>query len=309
MGNYVIFSEWHFSIQIMNYINKLLLGTVQFGLNYGINNSIGQPDKEVVFDILSYAFENGIKYLDTAELYGNSHELIGEFHKLFPTKKFNVITKFPHVIEDRLDNKINSYLNQLNIDQLEAILFHSFDSYVNYRSNLTNLIKLKNKSIKYIGVSVYTNEQMIEVIDDINIDIIQIPFNLFDNLNQRGELLIKAKSKNKIIHTRSSFLQGLFFMKKDNPNSIRNNLVNELNIVENISLKSSIPIGSIALNYCLMQANIDGVLIGVDSLQQLKENIAFAENKVPNQYLDEINNIRINNVELLNPSMWKLKQY
>ena len=72
---------------------------------------------------------------------------------------------------------------------------------------------------------------------------------------------------------------------------------------------SAIPIGSIALNYCLMQANIDGVLIGVDSLQQLKENIAFAENKVPNQYLDEINNIRINNVELLNPSMWKLKQY
>ena len=59
------------------------------------------------------------------------------------------------------------------------------------------------------------------------------------------------------------------------------------------------------LNYCLVQANIDGVLIGVDSLQQLKENIAFAENKIPNQYLDEINTIRIDNIELLNPSMWK----
>ena len=285
--------------------DKLILGTVQFGLKYGINNSLGKPEKESVIEILSYAYDNGIKYLDTAELYGNAHELIGEFHKSHPTKKFNIITKFPHEFEDSLDNKIKCYLNQLNIEYLEAILFHSFDSYINHKSHITKLVNLKNKNVKHIGVSVYTNEQMNEVIDDINIDIIQIPFNLFDNLNLRGELLIKAKSKNKIIHTRSAFLQGLFFMKKDNPNSIRIKLENEFNIVENISLKSSIPIGSIALNYCLVQANIDGVLIGVESLQQLKENIAFAENKIPNQFLDEINTIRIDNIELLNPSMWK----
>ena len=284
--------------------DKLILGTVQFGLKYGINNSFGKPEKKSVFDILSYAYDNGIKYLDTAELYGNAHELIGEFHKLYPTKKFNIITKFPHNFEDRLDHKINSYLNELDIDYLEAILFHSYDSYINHKSRLADLVKLKSKSVKYIGVSVYTNEQMNEVIDDINIDIIQIPFNLFDNFNLRGELIIKAKSNNKIIHTRSAFLQGLFFMKKDNPNVVRVKLEKELDFIEDISIKSSIPIGSIALNYCLMQNFIDFVLIGVDSLDQLKENIDFAENKIPNQCLDEINEIRINNIELLNPSMW-----
>lgn len=285
--------------------DKLILGTVQFGLKYGINNSIGKPERESVFDILSCAYENGIKYLDTAELYGNAHDLIGEFHKLHPTKSFNIITKFPHYFDDSLDNKINSYLKQLNIDSLEAVLFHSFDSYINHKSQLSNLLNLKNKSVKHIGVSVYTNDQMNEVIDDINIDIIQIPFNLFDNLNLRGELLKKAKLKNKIIHTRSAFLQGLFFMKKDNPISIRIKLENELNIIENISLKHSMPIGSIALNYCLAQANIDGVLIGVDSLEQLKENIDFAKDKNQNEFLEEINAIRIKNIELLNPSMWK----
>jgi aryl-alcohol dehydrogenase-like predicted oxidoreductase len=284
--------------------DKLILGTVQFGLKYGINNSLGKPEKESVFDILTYAHNNGIKYLDTAELYGNAHELIGEFHKLHPTKKFNIITKFPHDFEDSLDNKINSYLNQLDIDYLEAILFHSFDSYTNHKSQLTNLVKLKSKSVKYIGVSVYTNEQMNEVIDDINIDIIQIPFNLFDNLNLRGELIKKAKSNNKIIHTRSVFLQGLFFMKKDNPFPIRIKLENEMEVITHISMKSSISIGSIALNYCLQQPNINGVLIGVDSLHQLKENISFAENKILDQYIDEINKIRIDNIELLNPSMW-----
>ncbi len=284
--------------------NKLILGTVQFGLQYGINNSLGKPEKESVFEILSFAYDKGIKYLDTAELYGNAHELIGEFHKTNPTKKFEIITKFPHEFEDTLDHKINSYLNQLDIDYLEAILFHSYNSYINHKSHLIDLVKLKSKSVKYIGVSLYTNEQINEVINDNNIDIIQIPFNLFDNLNLKGELINKAKSNNKIIHTRSAFLQGLFFMKKDNPNPIRVKLDKELDLIEEISIKSSIPVGSIALNYCLMQNCIDGVLIGVDSLEQLKENIYFSENKIPNKYFDEINEIKINNIELLNPSKW-----
>ena len=286
-------------------VNKIILGTVQFGLEYGINNINGKPDKETVFEILSSAYDNGIKYLDTAELYGDAHNLIGEFHKSVPSKKFNIITKFPHEFEDSVEKKINTYLTQLNVGQLHAILFHSFDSYLKHKEQLKNIVKLKDKSLKYIGVSVYTNEQMDEVIDDLNIEIIQIPFNLFDNLNQRGELLKKAKNKNKIIHTRSAFLQGLFFMKKNNPNIIRTKLENELDIIAEISVKSALSIGSISLNYCLMQNNIDGVLMGVDSLQQLKENIAYLENKISNQYIKEIEKINIQDVNLLNPSLWK----
>ena len=285
-------------------VNKLILGTVQFGLEYGINNINGKPDKETVFEILSYAYDRGIKYLDTAELYGDAHNLIGEFHKSNPTKKFKVISKFPHEFEDSVGEKINTYLTQLNVDQLHAILFHSFDSYWKHKDHLKNIVQLKDKIVKHVGVSVYTNEQMGEVIDDLNIEIIQIPFNLFDNSNQRGEFLKRAKGKNKIIHTRSAFLQGLFFMGKSNSNIIRIKLEKELDIISEISLKSSVSIGSIALNYCLLQNNIDGVLIGVDSLQQLKENIAHTENKLSNQYVKEIEMINIQNRDLLNPSLW-----
>jgi aryl-alcohol dehydrogenase-like predicted oxidoreductase len=285
-------------------VNKLILGTVQFGLEYGINNLKGKPDTKTVFEILSYAYDNGIKYLDTAVLYGDAHNLIGEFHKKNSNQKFNIITKFPNDFEGTVEDKIHTYLTQLNVDQLHAILFHSFESYLKHKEQLKNIIQLKNKCVKFIGVSVYTNGQMDEVIDDINIDIIQIPFNLFDNLNQRGELLKKAKNKNKIIHTRSAFLQGLFFMEKNNPNVIRTRLEKELDSIAEISLKSSLSIGSIALNYCLVQNNIDGVLIGVDSLQQIKENIAYTENKLSNQYVKEIEMINIQNRDLLNPSLW-----
>lgn len=284
---------------------KLILGTVQFGLKYGINNSVGKPLKESVFDILLHAHENGIKYLDTAELYGNAHELIGEFHRSYPEKKFKVITKFPHDFDDRSDDKIKNYLNQLNVDYLEAILFHSYDSYIYHLSHIANLVKLKNKTIKLIGVSVYTNEQMNKVIDDTNIDIIQLPFNLFDNFNHRGELLKKAKLKNKIVHTRSVFLQGLFFMNKENPNKIRLKLEKELDLLSNISSRTGYSIGEIALKYCLGQQNIDGVLIGVDSLKQLKENILFSKSQINELIINEINTIKIENTELLNPTLWK----
>jgi aryl-alcohol dehydrogenase-like predicted oxidoreductase len=93
-------------------------------------------------------------------------------------------------------------------------------------------------------------------------------------------------------------------MKKNNPNIIRTKLEKELDIITEISLKSNLSIGSIALNYCLMQNNIAGVLIGVDSLKQLKENIAYLENKISNQYVNEIEMINIQNCDLLNPSLW-----
>lgn len=282
--------------------SKLILGTAQFGLNYGINNILGKPEKEIVFEILSSAYENGIRYLDTAELYGNSHDLIGEFHKMNPSKKFKIITKFPHDFQGSLGHKINSYLNQLTVETLNTILFHSFDSYLKFKDQLEDFAKFKNNKFFNLGVSVYTNEQMNDVLDDLNIDIIQIPFNLFDNLNCRGELLKKAKKKNKIVHTRSAFLQGLFFLNKEN--SITVKLKNELNFIREISLKSKTSIGSIALNYCIHQPNIDGVIIGVESLKQLQENLYFIEQNISDDIFKQINSIIIENNELLNPTLW-----
>ena len=72
-------------------LSKLILGTVQLGLNYGVNNSSGKPSKEKAFDILNSAYDGGIRTLDTAEAYGNSQEVIGSFMKDNPKKKFNII--------------------------------------------------------------------------------------------------------------------------------------------------------------------------------------------------------------------------
>lgn len=289
----------------MKDINKIILGTAQFGLNYGINNKLGKPARETVFEILNLAYDSGIRFLDTAEVYGDAHKIIGDFHAHNPNRKFNIISKIPHGLIDNLINKIPGYLQELNIDELYALLFHSFDSYKSNRPVIERFRDDKqfNRGLKSIGVSIYTNEQLEEVIDDEMVDIIQLPFNLFDNYNLRGKLIEKAKEKGKEVHTRSAFLQGLFFME-DNSNAIFEALQSELRLIREIARDLTVSISALALNYCLQQNMIDKVLIGVDSKYQLEENLKVIPTEIPERYINEIKSIIVQNRNLLDPSKW-----
>lgn len=286
--------------------NKLILGTVQMGVPYGINNTTGKISLDNSLEILNYAFKNGIEILDSAEAYGNAHAVIGAFHEKYPAKRFEIITKLPNQLEEDIVEKVDSYLNELKVNQLHALLFHSFSSYQNNKNNFDGLRTLKlNKKIKNIGVSVYTNVEMEEVLLNDEIDIIQLPFNLFDNTNLREEILEKAKSKGKTIHTRSALLQGLFFKNANEENKTVQSLKTELILLSDISKKHNISISELALSYCADQNTIDNVLIGVDSINQLKDNIQSVNYKIKTEVIDEINSIHVKNLDLLNPSLWK----
>ena len=286
--------------------NKLILGTVQMGLPYGINNNSGKISLQNSIEILEYAFNNGIETLDSAESYGNAHEVIGIFHDQNPNKIFRVITKLPHQVNDDIVKKVDGYLKELKVNQLETLMFHSYASYEDNIGNFSVLKRLKlDKKIKTIGVSVYTNNEIEKVILNDDIDIIQLPFNLFDNTNLRSDILMKAKSKGKIIHTRSALLQGLFFKDLNSTNKIAQKLKKELALISEISRNENTSISALALSYCLLQKTIDNVLIGVDSLNHLKDNIKSISYKITPQTIEHINTIKIKNLDLLNPSLWK----
>jgi uncharacterized protein len=286
--------------------SKLILGTVQMGLPYGVNNSDGKIPFEQSVEILNLAFDNEVRYLDTAEAYGNAHKVIGDYHKKHPHKKFEIITKLSDDFRGKFDDKINEYLNDLAVDKLNALLFHSFYAYKTNVSVIQELNDFKKQGlIDNIGVSVYTNKELEIVVDDPDIDIIQLPFNLFDNINERGKLLQEAKNKGKIIHTRSCFLQGLFYMPVNSNNKVVQGLKNELIKVHQISKENNLSIAQLALSYCLQQKNIDNVLIGVDNARQLGNNIKDAETRISYDVINEINLVKIENKNLLNPVLWK----
>ena len=285
--------------------NKLILGTVQMGLYYGINNQAGKISLQNSMEILEYAYDHGIEMLDSAAAYGNAHEVIGAFHKKHPKKTFKIITKLPHESHMNIAEKVDEYLDELMVDHLEALLFHSFATYESHLKDFDVLQQLKaHGKTKQIGVSVYTNDELEKVLLNDAIDIIQLPFNLFDNVNLRGDILKIAKSKGKTIHTRSALLQGLFFKDITDNAKIVQDLKSELQTLSNISISNKISISQLALSYCLMQSTIDNVLIGVDSITQLKSNLEAVNFDLKQEVIDEINSIKIKNLDLLNPSLW-----
>ena len=289
--------------------NKLILGTVQFGLKYGINNSIGKLKKDEVLSLMKFAYNSGIRILDTAEAYGNAHQLIGDFHNKNDNLKFKIITKFPHKIKlSLIGTKIIEYLDLLHVKTLDIIMFHSFESFQSNYKALNSLNELKsNGLINNVGVSVYTNAQLESLLNEDLITVVQLPFNLLDNSNVRGDLINRLKRKGKIIHTRSAFLQGLFFKSTNDKNPIVQELKTELELLNQISIGSNCSIEELALSYCINQKNIDNVIIGVDSISQLNANIKASGFQIKENALKTINGIVVKDLELLNPSLWNRK--
>jgi len=289
-------------------MSKLVLGTVQFGLNYGINNFKGKLNSKEIKQTLDLAYENKILTLDTAEIYGDSHERIGEYHKK-NQKKFKIISKYSSLRNDLPKNiidRVAKNLTILNSRMLYCYMFHNFKDYKHlfelYRGDLLYL--KRNGLINKLGVSLHSNKEITEVIKNDEIDLIQLPFNLLDNSNARAGVLKKAKKSGIEIHTRSVFLQGLFF--KD-PNKLMGNLTILRDDLCKINrLVSSKNISDLALNYACSKDYIDSVLIGVDGVDQLKANIECVQNNACKNIHSKVDEIVVKNRFMLNPSNWKV---
>lgn len=281
--------------------HKLILGTVQLGLDYGINNMNGKPDQLTCYDILNLAYLNGINTLDTAEAYGNAIEVIGKYHASKP--KFEIISKSKFDGQSIVD-KIKRMLVSLNVDYLDTYLLHDPNDMHN-ELIAEQLIECKEHGfIKSIGVSIYTNVQLMDAILTSWIEKIQLPYNLLDNVNQRGQLINLAKSKNKMIHIRSVFLQGLFFMDLNLlPNKLLL-LLPYLNGIKDICSKHNVNMQQLALQYALSNAAIDGVLIGVENKSQLIELLEASNSMVPAVVIEEVNQINVVETDLLLPTNW-----
>ena len=283
-------------------IKKLILGTAQFGLNYGINNVYGKPSEQTVGSLLDYARTKGILILDTADAYGDASQIIGRYHQT--RQKFSINTKFKKGTSD-LSAQLDASLKALNIDYVNVYFFHEFKDFISYPSVRNQLDELKkNGKIKKTGLSVYDNNEFLEAINSEYIDVIQIPFNLLDNYSKRGDLIMLAKKKGKELHVRSVFLQGLFFKKVSNlPLKIRP-LGYYLNVLHKLADEINVSIEQLALGYVLQHAEIDNFIIGVDTMDQLKHNIEMIENKISEDIVKKIDKINVKETMLLYPKNW-----
>lgn len=280
----------------MNFINKLGLGSVQFGVEYGISNSSGKTGELEVAAILDVAEKSGIDLIDTASAYGNSEEVLG----MCDLTKFKVVSKFLLNEIDTLENQLKSTLKLLNQSSIYGYLAHRPLEVVE-DLNIWEDLKLAKRSgsIEKIGFSFNSVEEIDKVLSlSIQPDIIQVPFNFLDRrfLNYMKDL----KNKGCEIHTRSTFLQGLFFC---DPNYL-NSYFDEIKpILERFrGLKHDLP--GLLLRWVTSQNFVDKVIIGVNDSKQLIENIKSISSNIksslPNYYFEVSDNI-------LMPSNWPKK--
>lgn len=283
-------------------IKKIALGTVQFGIPYGINNSNAIPNRAEVQNIFAIAKKSGVNLLDTAPLYGDAEKKIGEFSG----HQFNVVTKFSSVKNgSELKNSLNSSLANLKQDKIYGYIAHNADQILSHPECWDTLQDLKeNKVIEKVGYSLYTTEQLEELLNrGLLPDLVQLPFSLLDR--KFSSFLPQLKSIGTEIHVRSVFLQGLYFMDLSKLPEKLLPLKPSLEEINRICLESDTSINSLALNFVIDNPFIDKVVIGVDSAEQLKENIRTVESWEPIQDLtSKVNQIKILQPELLNPANW-----
>ena len=280
-------------------LDKISLGTVQFGLEYGINNTKGQTTREEVSKILNRCKKVGIVHIDTAAAYGSAENVLGEvIQSEGLSNSFQITTKCKGDEINNVPLSTRESLQKLRVEKLHCQMFHSYQDFKNTEDFI------KPESVDKIGVSVYTSEELLDSIKNPKIRVIQSPFNLLDNHSIRGESLKMAKKNGVEIQVRSAFLQGLFFMDRDCLPLALLDLKGQLEELDQICSDNEITMSQLALGYCLSKDYIDKVVIGVDSLEQLNINIEAIKKPLPKFILEEIDKITVINQKLLNPTNW-----
>lgn len=292
-------------------LNKLVLGTANFGLNYGIANKKKLTEKEIS-DILQAAKKYKMWGLDTAQGYGNAEQIIGRYIK---DSHFSIITKLSnkkYITETDVTREIKTSLSNLHVEKIDILLIHSFDNYQKYKETIVKgIYKLIKKGlVRQWGVSVYHINEVEQLLEDGNSNFaVEFPVNLFDRRFLVPGFIEKLKQKNCFLVGRSVFLQGLLMLQPDN---LQGNLITvkkEIKKLIQLSRVHKIPVSAIALLFVLTQNSIDKVIIGVDSKEQLSQNIAsvgYIERY--KNVVKELDSLEVVDESIILPYKWDLKK-
>jgi len=195
---------------------RLALGTVQFGLDYGVSNTEGLITDNELEQILAVAERAGIDTLDTAAAYGCAQRRLGE-HKA--GQRFRVITKLSSDAKQGQGYlpQLEAALGELKTEHVSALLLHSADELLadDADQRYLALTELKRQQlVTKVGVSVYTPQQLTSIIDRYPIEIVQLPFSCLDQRFAQTGLLQRLHAEKIEVHARSLLLQGLLLMEQ-----------------------------------------------------------------------------------------------
>lgn len=287
-------------------MSKLALGTVQFGLSYGIANQSGQVSFREAKKILEQASKAKVDLLDTAIAYGDSEKVLGKIG----VKKFNVVSKLHGLpescadIDSWVDEQVEGSIGRLGIPSLYGLLLHRSENLLGNSGKklIDALNRVKSDGlVQKVGVSIYDPLELDEVMHLMRIDLVQAPLNVIDRRLETSGWLLSLHNEGVEVHTRSAFLQGLLLMprnkipaKSEAWATLWDSWASELE-VNNLSAAAA------CLSYPLSLPEVDRVVVGVDSVDQLKAIFAASQIKLPHH---DFSFMTSEDQMLINPSNW-----
>ena len=290
-----LMAEGRLKVEIVEYevlrgmkISRMTLGTVQLGMEYGISNSTGKPDRKESFSILDKAMEGGINSFDTALAYGDSEAVLGNYfnQEALKNKDYTITTKFAfkekkpfskREIEAQVNEFVNKSLSQLKQDKLQIVMLHHYDDLEFYGKDLVNAMKKvkSNGLTDKIGVSVHNPYTIKNVIGYGAFDAIQAPMNILDTRIPESGVLEELKKEEMIVFIRSVFLQGLIF--KDENSAMPPNIECArpyLSKLRDIARRENIGIAELAMAYVRDLPGVTSLVVGCETKSQVEQNVA-----------------------------------
>lgn len=289
--------------------SKIMLGTVQFGLDYGISNPTGEMPLSEAGSIINLAKKVGIKSIDTAISYGNAESKLGRVG----ISEFEVFTKISEVpmnsvkIGQWIEHEIQNSLTRLGVTQLQGVILHRPQQLVDKRGKeiMRSLKQLKDaKVFKKFGVSIYSPSELPSILKTAEIDIVQAPINIIDNRLELTGWIYKLNDLGIEIHARSIFLQGLLLMSKEKiPNRFKpwELILNQWHnwLIQNHDISAA----QACLNYIYKKVGVDKIIVGVNNLEQFKQLIQIIKEPIDMV----LPNLTCEDENLINPSLWPVK--
>lgn len=291
---------------------RLVLGTAQLGMEYGIANTTGQPVYNTARSIVQEAWESGICEFDTAQAYGKSERVLGQvFKDLGIADAVRVITKFvpdiDHSDSAGSNNALEISLNNLGVESLYSLMLHREDMLDLWGKGLKeNLMDIVGSGrVEYIGVSVYSPERAVQALNTEGISMVQLPANILDRRFERAGVFELADDAGKTIYIRSIFLQGLLLIPPDALPEYMQFTVPILSRLTSLSHDAALSIMELCIGYIKNAFPHAMLIFGVETLPQVRENLELWNVAWPNGLTQKIQ-AEFKDIDemILNPSLW-----
>jgi aryl-alcohol dehydrogenase-like predicted oxidoreductase len=293
-------------------LSKLMLGTVQFGLDYGISNNNGRPSSQQVRDIITCAMECGINCLDTARSYGISEEAIhGALSELKAFDNFTVFTKVVHIgkeynlndVPDVVRQSVLNSIGTLGLDSLPMCMLHLEGDF----RYIDSLVQLKNEGlVKHIGVSVETAEAAKHIVESGLVEAIQAPISMLDRRFLDSGVLQAAHKRGVAVFARSVYLQGLILMDKADIPEYLSEVTPIIRSLKQLAEQAGISLAEMAVRYVLGLEGISALVMGVLDADQLHQDSKLVSKGPLDPALIQIINEIVPSLpeEILLPGRW-----